>query len=152
MPIVAPYVAPIWAVVTFVFRYRLTVGILCFLVGCLFGDIHGRDLELAKSKAADLQAQVDKEKREAAIAADTAKDATARAAELDQENTALTKKVADYEAHLTGNACVIGDDVGRLLDIAGQPKAHRQSSQPLRAARPASGPRSSVARSPGRLP
>lgn len=116
-PFVGPAISAAGELVRLVLRYRVTVGILCFAIGALYGDIHGQRLELAKWRKADLVAQAEKDRREATIANETAQDYAARAVELQSEYDILQKKVKDHESQVTGNVCRVGPDADRLRDI-----------------------------------
>jgi len=118
-PILLPFVKPILSVLEFIFEYRVTVGALCLLVGLIAGDIHGQRTELAKWQAADLQAKLAAQTRDAAIAKAAAAEAQQLADGLNTKAKDLATKVANYEATLSNNAVCRAtlSDVQRLQPI-----------------------------------
>lgn len=146
LPVLAPIfgaiVSAFFKIIEALLSTRIGVSLLTALVVASIvyplADIRGRANIRAEWVAADAAAQKAAAARDAKIAADATAEAEAQNAAIKQTSDELEKKVSDYEAELAKRpanvACTLNaDDVSRLRDINGQPKAPSTNINGVRA-------------------
>jgi apolipoprotein N-acyltransferase len=111
------------AIVQLLLSNRLTVGLLCLLVGLVVGHYRGVLQEQAIWQQANYQEQLKKLKLQSDIANAATADASQKLKELEADNASLEAQVVQFKARIAslGNACLVGPDAGFLRNIVGGP-------------------------------
>lgn len=117
-----PGVGPVIALGITAVQYlvKCAVCMIALAIGAswLAGDVHGHRKANAACRAADLAMQLNAEKRDASILADTIKFKESQLVTMEGESADLKKRLDAYEADRPNVSCPLGvDRAGRLRNI-----------------------------------